>query len=166
MYSRFRTSLTVFVALALGACDRETRDYQARALDSEDRAEAFGSNAYHLAQGQRLYAWMNCAGCHAHGGGGMGPPLRDDEWRYGGSMEEMVATILDGRPNGMPAFRDRITTAEAWQLATFVRAMSARPRHDILPARADEPSHVEPLPLDERREVRRVTPEQDEATGE
>jgi cytochrome c oxidase cbb3-type subunit III len=166
MSSLFRTSLAVLMVLALEACDRETRDYHARALYSDERAEAFGSNAYHLAQGQRLYTWMNCAGCHGHGGGGIGPPLRDDEWRYGGSMEEIVATILDGRPNGMPAFRSRITTAQAWQLATFVRAMSARSRQDILPGRADEPSNVEPLPLDERKEVRRVTSAQDEATEE
>ena len=166
MSSPCRTSLAILGLLALAACDREKRDYHNRAFYSAERPAAFGRNAYHLGQGQKLYVWMNCAGCHAHGGGGMGPPLRDDEWRYGGSMEEMVATILDGRPNGMPAFRDRITEEQAWQLATFVRAMSARSRQDILPGRADEMSNTEPLSLDERREVRRVTPKQDEATEE
>src|SRR5204862_335278 len=87
--------------------------------------------------------WMNCAGCHAHGGGGMGPPLMDDEWRYGGSMDEIAATILDGRPNGMPSFRGRITEDQAWQLAAFVRALSAQPRQDALPSRAAEPKALE-----------------------
>jgi len=165
MSLRSRASL-LLLPLALSACDRETRDYHSLALQSNDRAEAFGSNAFHLSQGQRLYAWMNCGGCHAHGGGGMGPPLRDDEWRYGGSMEQMVATILDGRPNGMPSFRDRITEDQAWQLATYVRSMSARTRQDMLAGRADEPANVEPPVLDERKPVRRATPKQDDATEE
>jgi cytochrome c oxidase cbb3-type subunit III len=165
MSLRSRLSL-LLVPLALAACDRETRDYHSLALQSGDRPAAFGGNAFHLSQGQRLYAWMNCAGCHAHGGGGMGPPLRDDEWRYGGSMEQMVATILDGRPNGMPAFRGKITEDQAWQLASYVRSLSARSRQDILSGRADEPANVEPPVLDERKPVRRVTPKQDDATEE
>ena len=96
----------------------------------------------------------------------MGPPLRDDEWRYGGSMAEIVSTILNGRPNGMPSFRGRITEDQAWQLAAFVRAMSAQPRQDALPGRADEPANTEPLTLDERKPVRRVTPKQDDASDE
>lgn len=161
-----RASLLLLLPLALTACDREKRDYHSRALYSDERPEAFGSNAYHLAQGQRLYAWMNCSGCHSHGGGGMGPPLMDDEWRYGGSMEDLVQTILNGRPNGMPAFRDKITEDQAWQLATYVRSMSARTRQDILSGRADEPANVEPPVLQERKPVRRVTPKQDDATEE
>jgi cytochrome c oxidase cbb3-type subunit 3 len=154
------------LGLTLAGCERETRDYRSLALVSNDRAESFGSNAFHLSQGQRLYAWMNCAGCHAHGGGGMGPPLRDDEWRYGGRIEEIAATILDGRPNGMPSFRSRITDDQAWQLATYVRSLSARTRQDMLAGRADEPANVEPPTLDERKPVRRVTPKQDDATHE
>jgi cytochrome c oxidase cbb3-type subunit III len=166
MSSRFPASALLFALLALSGCDRETRDFHGLALRSEDRSDEFGDNAYHLAQGQRLYAWMNCGGCHSHGGGGMGPPLRDDEWRYGSSMPQMVATILDGRPNGMPAFRERITDEQAWQLATYVRSLSARARQDILAGRADEPSNVEPPVLDERKAPRKATAEQDNATEE
>ena len=164
MSSRFL--LSVLASLALAGCDRETRDYRSLALTSSEGPEAFGSNAYHLAQGQRLYAWMNCAGCHSHGGGGMGPPLRDDEWRYGGTLPEIAETILDGRPNGMPAFRNRITEDQAWQLATYVRSMSARTRQDMLSGRADEPANVEPPVLEERKPVRSVTPKLDDATEE
>jgi cytochrome c oxidase cbb3-type subunit 3 len=156
----------LLVPLALSGCDRETRDYRSLALQSHDRVHAFGGNAWHLAQGQRLYAWMNCNGCHAHGGGGMGPPLIDDEWRYGGSLPQIVATIMDGRPNGMPSFRDKITEDQAWQLATYVRSMSARTRQDMLAGRADEMANVEPPVLDERKPVRPVTPDRDNATEE
>lgn len=166
MSSRCRLSLALLLPLVLAGCDRESRDYRSLALHANDRTQAFGGNAFHLAQGQRLYAWMNCGGCHSHGGGGMGPPLRDDEWRYGGSLQEIVATILDGRPNGMPAFRDKITEDQAWQIATYVRSMSARTRQDMLAGRADEPANVEPPVLDERKPVRRVTPKQDDASEE
>ena len=45
-----------------------------------------------IAEGQQLYMQMNCVGCHSHGGGGMGPPLMDDEWRYGGRIDQIAAT--------------------------------------------------------------------------
>jgi cytochrome c oxidase cbb3-type subunit III len=158
--------------LAVGGCDRETRDYRGRPLPetgpiaNDPRGAAYEGNAFHIAQGQRLYSWMNCSGCHAHGGGGMGPALRDANWRYGGSMPAIAATILDGRPNGMPSFRGRITETQAWQLAAFVRAMSAQPRQDALPARADELRNTEPLTLDERRRQYRTTPKADKAKDE
>ena len=166
MSLRFPEVIAAMLMLAATGCHRESRDYRSLALQAQDRTKAFGGNAFLLAQGQRLYAWMNCAGCHSHGGGGMGPPLRDDEWRYGGSLPEIVTTILDGRPNGMPSFRGKITEDQAWQLATYVRSLSARTREDILSGRADEPSNVEPPVLDERKPVRRVTPRQDDASEE
>lgn len=166
MSSRSRARVMLAAMLALAACGRETRDPRSNAMQAADRGTAFEGNAWHIAQGQRLYAWMNCSGCHSHGGGGIGPPLMDDEWRYGGSMGEIASTILNGRPNGMPAFRGRITEDQAWQLAAFVRAMSAQPRQDALPSRADEPANTEPLTLDERKPIRRVTPKQDDASEE
>lgn len=166
MSSPCRVEALLLMLAALSACGRETRDYRSTAMSAEQRGAAFEGNAYHIAQGQRLFAWMNCTGCHSHGGGGMGPPLMDDEWRYGGSMGEIAATILDGRPNGMPAFRGRVTEDQAWQLAAFVRALSAQPRQDALPSRADEPRNTEPLTLDERKPIRHVTPKQDDASEE
>ena len=74
-------------------------------------ARDYENNAFHISRGQRLFRWFNCNGCHANGGGGMGPALMDDEWRYGGSIEQIYATIIEGRPNGMPSFRGKITDA-------------------------------------------------------
>src|SRR4051794_38222863 len=37
-------------------------------------------------EGRILFTRYNCAGCHGdHGGGGMGPSLRDPTWLYGSS---------------------------------------------------------------------------------
>src|SRR4051812_9204883 len=46
----------------------------------EPQGEQFIHNAQALSDGQTLYAAYNCSGCHAHGGGGMGPPLLDNKW--------------------------------------------------------------------------------------
>ena len=150
--------------LALSGCDREERGLSGQpksetgSLASNDpRAKEYENNAFHLAQGQRYYTWMNCNGCHAlAGGGGMGPPLSDDEWRYGGRMEDIVRTILKGRPNGMPRFEGRVTEQQAWQLAAFVRSLSAQNRQDALAGRTDDISNAEPPTL---QSPQPITPE-------
>ena len=76
-----------------------------------------------MSQGKQLFTWFNCTGCHANGGGGSGPPLMDDNWIYGGSIENIVATIREGRPNGMPSFRGRIPDDQIWEIAAYVRSM-------------------------------------------
>lgn len=74
-------------------------------------------------EGKRLYESYNCNGCHSGGGGGMGPPLLDEQWIYGGRPEQIVATIIEGRPNGMPSFRGKIPETHIWQLAAYVRSL-------------------------------------------
>jgi cytochrome c oxidase cbb3-type subunit 3 len=74
--------------------------------------------------GKALFYSMNCAGCHSNGGGGMGPSLMDSQWIYGGRLEQIRQTIADGRPNGMPSWAARLSDADMWELATYVRSMS------------------------------------------
>jgi cytochrome c oxidase cbb3-type subunit 3 len=81
------------------------------------------TNAYDIAEGQKLFSWYNCSGCHSNGGGGMGPPLMDDTWIYGSEPENIYRTIVEGRPNGMPSFAGRIPDAQVWKLVAYVRMM-------------------------------------------
>jgi cytochrome c oxidase cbb3-type subunit 3 len=83
----------------------------------------YEDNAYAVSQGKQLFDQMNCSGCHSHGGGGIGPPLTDDEWIYGSEPQNIFATIVEGRPNGMPSFRGRLTDDQVWELAAYVRAL-------------------------------------------
>jgi cytochrome c oxidase cbb3-type subunit III len=94
-------------------------------------------NAYAVAQGKRLFRWYNCNGCHSAGGGGMGPPLMDDQWLYGSEPEQIVASIVEGRPQGMPSFAGRIAEDQLWQIAAYVRSMSGLLRSDVAPGRND-----------------------------
>jgi cytochrome c oxidase cbb3-type subunit 3 len=78
-----------------------------------------------LAEGERFYGWFNCVGCHgAAGGGGIGPPLADQDWIYGGDPGQIFLSIVQGRPNGMPSFGGQIPDAQVWKIVAFVRSLS------------------------------------------
>lgn len=81
-------------------------------------------NPHAINEGKRLYAWFNCIGCHANGGGGMGPPLIDDAWIYGSKPANIYSSIMEGRPNGMPAFYGKIPEQEVWKIVAYVRSLS------------------------------------------
>ena len=83
----------------------------------------YEDNAYAETEGQRLYDWYNCSGCHARGGGGIGPPLMADVWRYGKEPGNIYTSIVEGRPNGMPSWRGKMTEYQVWQIVTYVQAL-------------------------------------------
>lgn len=153
-------ALLVVACVVLAGCERERRPFH----DSQPGAPAltavtmntvspgamapaesttadrgpYGENAYALNDGKRLYELYNCSGCHAHGGGGMGPPLMDAEWIYGSAPQNIYATIVEGRPNGMPSFRGRIPPNQLWELVAYVRSMSGQGSKAARPNRSDE----------------------------
>jgi cytochrome c oxidase cbb3-type subunit 3 len=131
-----------------------------RATTQHAGSSPYEENAYAVAQGKRLFVWFNCVGCHAHGGGGIGPPLMDDTWIYGHEAQNIFQTIVQGRPNGMPSFRDRITEQQAWQLVAYVRSMSGLIRADVLPGRSDTLSTGEAEVSRDRQAPKPSTPPQ------
>ena len=80
-------------------------------------------NAYAMTEGQRLYEWYNCSGSHSRGGGGIGPPLMADVWRYGKDPGNIYTSIVDGRPNGMPSWRGKMPEYQVWQIVTYVQTL-------------------------------------------
>jgi cytochrome c oxidase cbb3-type subunit 3 len=139
-----RFTAAILCILALTACEREKRDVRpspARVVVYNDAAREDDlqpggvqtmpqvnnpsqGNAYDISEGQRLFDWYNCSGCHAHGGGAIGPPLIKTEWIYGGEPANLFDTIVKGRPNGMPAWGGKIPAYQVWQLVAFVRSMN------------------------------------------
>lgn len=86
----------------------------------------FANDKAALAEGRYLYQSFNCNGCHGDaGGGGIGPVLADAAWIYGGSDASIYASIIQGRPNGMPAFGPQLTGEPVWKIAAFVKSLSA-----------------------------------------
>lgn len=97
----------------------------------------YNYNAYAISEGKALYNQFNCVGCHSNGGGGMGPPLMDDKWIYGSDPSSVFASIVEGRPNGMPSWRGRIPNYEVWRLVAYVRSMSGQASKDASGGRDD-----------------------------
>ena len=85
----------------------------------------YEGNSYAAAEGQRLFEWYNCAGCHFRGGGGIGPALMDPVWIYGKDPADLYQSIVEGRPNGMPAWGGKIPEYQVWQLVTYVESLKA-----------------------------------------
>jgi cytochrome c oxidase cbb3-type subunit III len=153
------------VAMAIAGCERETRTLvqsaevsvaitSASASKAAAQGERMDRNAYALAEGKRLFDWYNCSGCHAYGGGDKGPALMDGAWIYGSDPMAVFTSIVEGRPNGMPAFGGRIAEYEVWQIAAYVRSMAGLARWDAAPGRNDT---MQTKPPEQRMEPQRST---------
>ena len=118
------SSRSASTAAALVVGNRQSELQPGQATASAVQNNPFEGQEEAIAEGKRLYNQYNCSGCHAAGGGAIGPPLMDDEWIYGSSSANIFWTIVEGRPQGMPAFGGRIAKDEVWRIAAFVRSLS------------------------------------------
>ena len=161
----FFSVILVLTGVLGAACRREDRRFseppsasrlapdpaKAPAEDSAQLA-LYAEDAWAMSEGQTLYSEMNCGGCHGHGGGGgMGPPLMDAKWIYGSGLGEIEQSIIGGRPRGMPAFGERLSPQQIWQLVAYVRSLSGHAPSSAEPVRDDH--------LSVRPPISRTTPE-------
>jgi cytochrome c oxidase cbb3-type subunit 3 len=144
--------------LTLAGCKREAREFRpsppasqvintvqvsginpgANPIGAPPTPNYYEESAYAVSQGKTLFQQYNCVGCHANGGGGIGPPLMDNNWIYGAEPGNIYTTILQGRPNGMPSFRNRIPEYQVWEIVAYVRSLSGLLPKDVAPARSDQ----------------------------
>jgi len=155
-------SMVLAGAAAIAGCQREARPFRelpAASARSQAASETplyagspspptgttspFQENAWGLSEGKRLFVAYNCVGCHAQGGGAIGPPLMDNQWIYGFEAKNIYESIVQGRPDGMPSFRNKIPEYQVWQLVAYVQSMSGQTPIDASPGRADHmPPHT------------------------
>jgi cytochrome c oxidase cbb3-type subunit III len=157
----------ILLAFALAACEREERQFRelppmsgrtlpvrlstlqpGQALPQRVGLGRYENNSYAISEGKRLYQWFNCSGCHFQGGGGIGPPLMDDLWIYGGSSQNIHDTIVEGRPNGMPSFGGHIPDDQIWKITAYVRSLSQQVPKAAAPTRSD---HLTGTPSEQAR---------------
>jgi cytochrome c oxidase cbb3-type subunit III len=155
------TMLVVCVMLLMSACKREERRLREPApsnaasegitvsglhpaqptvgstMPSAPVNDPYTESAYAVSEGEKLYNAYNCVGCHFHGGGGIGPPLMDQDWIYGSQPQNIYQTIVEGRPNGMPSFRGKIPDYQVWEIVAYVRSLSGQLKKDVAPGRDD-----------------------------
>ena len=166
---RLLTAVGAALLLAASACERESRRYKeispadarpdavklstlqpGKADPPEEKISPYQNNAYGISEGKRLFSAYNCNGCHALGGGGIGPALMDDKWIYGGDPEQIYSTIVQGRPNGMPSFAEKVPNNQVWQIVAFVQSLSGNVPQDAASGRDDDLSAKRPEMRQER----------------
>ena len=147
-------ALLILIVFVSGSCKREQRQFEppptttsTTVVQSElqpgapatqnTSTNALEENATALSDGKRLYSQYNCTGCHANGGGAIGPALMDETWIYGSDPASIHSTIVEGRPNGMPSYRNKISDYQVWELSAYLRSLSGQVRKDVAPGRSD-----------------------------
>lgn len=93
----------------------------------------------------------NCSQCHGSGAAGVQaagyPNLLDDDWLWGGTIEDIHTTVShgirnqsdpDARFSQMPAFGDMLTPEEITEVANHVRAISGQSHDADLAAKGAE----------------------------
>jgi len=108
----------------------------------------YDGNPQAVAQGKELFIRMNCAGCHGYNAkGNMGPDLTDQYWRYGGLPIQIYKTLVNGRPNGMPAWGAALPPDDIWKLVAYIQSLGGTvPVGDYERARQGDHSNTEVAP--------------------
>ena len=97
-------------------------------------------NTYAVSAGAAVFrTW--CAQCHGAGAGGLQaggyPNLLDNDWLWGGTLEDIYLTVAhgirnetdpDARWSQMPAFGDMLDSAEIDQVVNYVMSLSGAPQ--------------------------------------
>ncbi len=124
-------------ACALAACGRHDQAPNAAApvttpvgpvpgpgVEPDVALNPYGNDRIAIEEGRKLFTRMNCAGCHGdHGGGGMGPSLRDRDWLYGNSDVHIFDSIAEGRGHGMPSWGTKLPEEQMWKLVSYIQSM-------------------------------------------
>src|SRR5262245_50270359 len=86
----------------------------------------YTGNAEAIKEGRTLYLQTGCSACHGvGGGGGMGPALFDDEWKFG-SDDLTLSKLIKGEipQQTMPAaFGGVLKDDDIWKIIAFIRSL-------------------------------------------
>lgn len=113
-----------------GVVDEVRGKYEAKLKDMTPAAILADSELteYVTRSGKVLFG-DNCAACHGTNGVGtidkqglFAPILNDDDWLYGGTVNDIHMSITDGRQGMMMAHKDMLSAAEIDTLANAVAA--------------------------------------------
>lgn len=123
-------------ALVLAACGSKKDDGAKAAppaakgpvADRSLPGNPFAKSMEAVVEGKKLYLKNGCSGCHGvGGGGGMGKPLIDEEWKFGSDDQTLFKLVRGEVPQQtMPnAIGKNLTDDEIWQVLLYVRSVYA-----------------------------------------
>jgi cytochrome c(L) len=91
-----------------------------------EKLNPYTGKAEAIQEGRTLFLQNGCSACHgAGGGGGMGPALLDDEWKFGSDDLTLFKLIKGEIPQQtMPAaFGGVLQDDQIWKLLAFIRSL-------------------------------------------
>jgi cytochrome c(L) len=133
-----KRSYLVYGALVVAGCNAGSKKDDGAKADPaatggasksvETSGNPFAKSAEAVIEGRKIYLKYGCSGCHGMGGGGgMGKPLVDDEWKFGSDDQTLFKLIRGEIPNQtMPnAIGKSLTDDEVWKVLLYVRSVYA-----------------------------------------
>jgi len=82
-----------------------------------------------------------CAACHQTGGGGVigqYPNLRDDNWHWGGTVEQIEETLVLGRVGYMPGYRESLDGQQLAEVSSYVLSLNGYQINEAAVAAGEE----------------------------
>ncbi|MCN4143962.1 MAG: cytochrome-c oxidase, cbb3-type subunit III [Thiohalomonas sp.] len=112
-------------ALAEVEAVRKPYENKIAAMSAKEILADEGLSTYVEHSGKVIFG-DNCAACHGTGGAGnVGyPVLADDDWLFGGTIEQIQTTISTGKKGMMTAYAATLSEAEIDTLANYVVGLS------------------------------------------
>jgi mono/diheme cytochrome c family protein len=130
MTRRYLICGALVLAGCKGASHKEGEKAEAAAKVAAGEGPASGNpyakSAEAVLHGRKIYLKYGCAGCHGMGGGGgMGKPLIDDEWKFGSDDQTLFKLIRGEIPQQtMPnVIGKSMTDEEVWEVLVYVRSV-------------------------------------------
>jgi len=86
------------------------------------------ANPYHgdaaaIAEGKQTFDTI-CAACHKPDGSGLvGPSLVDPYWKYGNADADLMHSVMEGRPAGMPPWGPQLGPEKVWKVLAYLETL-------------------------------------------
>jgi cytochrome c oxidase cbb3-type subunit III len=88
-----------------------------------DGAHKEGQTVDYVAAGKKEFA-ARCAACHGpEAKGGIGPDLTRKEFKFGRTGQAITQSISDGRPGGMPGFKNDLSHEKLESLVKYILSL-------------------------------------------
>ena len=115
-----------------GEVDAIRDKFEARLKDMTPAAILADSElAEYVTRSGKVLFGDNCAGCHGQNGAGtvdkqglFAPVLNDDDWLFGGKIDNIYESIIGGRQGMMLAHKDSLSAQQIDDVSNFVKALS------------------------------------------
>ncbi len=95
------------------------------------RLNPYTGNQNVITETRTLFTEAGCSSCHGMDGrGGIGLPLNDDKWKYGGDDETLFKLIAGQiEESRMPSFGEVLEEDQVWKILAYVWSLSQGEPH-------------------------------------